>query len=323
MTRLPTSKGFTLVELLVVIAIIGMLVGLLLPAVQQAREAARTMQCSNQLKQMGLAALNHESTNKSYPSSGWSCYWEGDPDFGFGPNQPGSWIFSLLPFLEQNALWSLGMDGDKGTGGEIKEANKIRLQTPISIFYCPSRRTPKLTNGHTSARNNNSFSGGVAKSDYAANGGDGWSWTNYETVDEALKATYSGGTTGMFYPKSNISVAEVRDGTTNTYLYGEKYQDPQYYEATPKCAQGDDWNCWMGPESNDLSRYTQYVSAQTNQPLQDRMGYDHGNPFGSAHAGSFGMAMCDASVQRISYSIDKELHSYLGKKADGEVAQIP
>ena len=167
------AKGFTLVELLVVIAIIGMLVGLLLPAVQQAREAARTMQCSNQLKQMGLAALNHESTNKAFPSCGWSCDWEGDPDFGFGPNQPGSWCYSLLPFLEQNALWQLGSDGDKSTGGEIKNANTTRLKTPISIFYCPSRRPPNLMNGHTAARNNNAFTGGVAKSDYAANGGDG------------------------------------------------------------------------------------------------------------------------------------------------------
>ena len=317
------AKGFTLVELLVVIAIIGMLVGLLLPAVQQAREAARTMQCSNKLKQMGLAALNHESTNKAFPSCGWSCDWEGDPDFGFGPNQPGSWCYSLLPFLEQNALWQLGSDGDKSTGGEIKNANTTRLKTPISIFYCPSRRPPNLMNGHTAARNNNAFTGGVAKSDYAANGGDGWSWTNYGSVDEGLKANYTGGKTGMFYPKTAITMGEIRDGTTNTYLYGEKYMDPQYYDAAVKCAQGDDWNCWMGPESNDLSRYTQYRDDQTNQPLQDRVGYDHGNPFGSAHAGSFGMVMCDGSSQRISYSIDKELHSYLGKKADGEAAQIP
>lgn len=316
-------SAFTLVELLVVIAIIGMLVGLLLPAVQQAREAARQMQCSNQLKQMGLAAMNHESGNKIYPSCGWSCYWEGDPDFGFGENQPGSWLYSLLPYIEQNAFWQLGMDGTKAIDSAIKTANTTRVQTPISLFYCPSRRTAKPMQGHTSAYNNNGFSGGVAKSDYACNGADGWSWENKGSVAEGLAWTYTGGKTGMFYPKTAITMGEIRDGTTNTYLYGEKYLVPTLYEPSGSCAQGDDWNCWMGPESNDLSRYTQLRSDSQNQPIQDRVGFDSGYPFGSAHAGSFGMVMCDASAQRISYSIDKEVHSYLGRKADGQVATIP
>ena len=97
-------QGFTLVELLVVIAIIGILIGLLLPAVQSVREAARRIQCANHLKQMGLGALNHEEAHGFFPSCGWGWAWIGDPDRGFGETQPGGWIYNLLPFVEQDAL---------------------------------------------------------------------------------------------------------------------------------------------------------------------------------------------------------------------------
>ena len=98
--RLERRFGFTLIELLVVITIIGVLISMLLPAVQAAREAARQTQCRNNLKQLALAATNHESQAGVFPTNGWGYAWIGDPDRGTGKTQPGGWIFNVLPFLE-------------------------------------------------------------------------------------------------------------------------------------------------------------------------------------------------------------------------------
>src|SRR3954451_22400540 len=99
--RACRASGFTLVELLVVIAIIGVLVALLLPAVQAARESARRMQCQNNLKQFGLAFQTHNDTNGFLPTDGFGYGWVGDPDLGFGIDQPGGWTFNILPYCEQ------------------------------------------------------------------------------------------------------------------------------------------------------------------------------------------------------------------------------
>jgi prepilin-type N-terminal cleavage/methylation domain-containing protein len=129
-------RGFTLVELLVVIAIIGILVALLLPAVQMTREAARRMQCQNNLKQLSLGVINGEQTYRSYPSNGWGWQWVADPDRGYGVRQPGGWIFQILPFVEQETLQDMG----KGLPTPLKRIELLKLtQSTWPLVRCPSR----------------------------------------------------------------------------------------------------------------------------------------------------------------------------------------
>jgi len=313
------KSGFTLVELLVVIAIIGMLVGLLLPAVQQAREAARQMQCSNNLKQIGLASLNHESSNRAFPSGGWTCYWTGDADCGFGITQPGGWSYSLLPFLEQQALWSLGTNGTQTIDQTQEDGASTRAQSPIPGFICPSRRTSKLYPYGGVKLKNMASTSEVGKNDYAGNAADGclypdgMSGNAPASVEAGLKIQPKPGNTGVIFSKSKTTMGEIRDGTSNTILIGEKFVQADVYE-TGKGA-GDDLTQFQASDDDSIR-----VTNQT--PMQDRIGIRNGNVFGSVHAGAFGVVLCDGSVQRLSYSIDSETFKYIGQKSDGKAVTL-
>src|SRR5262245_35403008 len=124
-------RGFTLVELLVVIAIIGILIALLLPAVQAARESARRTQCSNHLKQLALSMSTHHDQHKMFPSGGWGWRWTGDPDRGHGKRQPGGWGYQILPFIEQQAIYDLGAGPSLV---QKKQGSALRLKTPLAFF---------------------------------------------------------------------------------------------------------------------------------------------------------------------------------------------
>ncbi len=129
--------GFTVVELLVTISIIGVLMALLLPAVQYAREAARRTQCKNNLKQLSHAIMLHESSYQFLPSDGWGYRWIGEPDRGTGVNQPGGWIYQILPYIERNDLRQMG-SGLPGPQREQVLADLSQRGTPVA--RCPYDR---------------------------------------------------------------------------------------------------------------------------------------------------------------------------------------
>ncbi|MDO4571434.1 MAG: DUF1559 domain-containing protein [Planctomycetia bacterium] len=333
------KKGFTLVELLVVIAIIGMLVGLLLPAVQQAREAARVLQCSNHLRNFGLAALNHESTTKTLPSGGWIWNFTGDSDRGLGRNQPGGWTFSLLPYLEQEALFRYSSNGNASTPEKTK-ASEV-LQMPVATFHCPSRRTAKIYPGANdslinadSSKLKTSGTTMCAKTDYAGNYGGTYTSSSsrinltnpgdarhypssYAAADTCNRTNSWPGQTanGVIITCGNIGMKNIQDGTSNTYLIGEKYLASDKYEIS---SSADDNGIWTGADCDNCR------VAGNILPLQDRSGYDndYSQRFGSPHSGSFGMVFCDGSVRRVSYSIDAEAHRNLADRNDKEKVDL-
>jgi prepilin-type N-terminal cleavage/methylation domain-containing protein len=332
-----TSRGFTLVELLVVIAIIGILVALLLPAVQAAREAARRAQCQNHLKQMALGALNHESSNKFLPVAGWCATSSGDPDEGYGRDQPGGWPYNLLSYIEEQALHDLGAG--------LPTAQKFQIfmtrdQTPVSAYYCPTRRPARAYPINTRNANHAANISAAAKIDYAINVGD--ATCNYDTALATCArpplppASWPAWNTGVAWPTTTpvsnrnalspklenalVKLSYITDGTSKTYLIGECYRNPD--AAINGYAANDDWPCYNGAQ-DDKERSVGYdarLYRAGHPPTQDTPGLMTDAvrfAFGSAHAAGFFMAFCDGSVQFIGYDIDLETHRQNGHRADG------
>jgi prepilin-type N-terminal cleavage/methylation domain-containing protein/prepilin-type processing-associated H-X9-DG protein len=310
--------AFTLVELLVVITIIGILIGLLMPAVQSAREAARRVQCQNNVKQLALGCLNHAQLLTFLPTDGWGWSWLGEPDRGYDVHQPGGWSYNILPFIDQQALHDLGA----GTTGTALQATRVQLfTTPLAVLNCPSRRQMGLYT-YTYPVGEIVNCGALTVStrmDYAINVGDpvGTQDIGPLSYTDGDNPNWSGwwnplttGLTGVSCQRSKITFAHITDGASNTYLVGEENHNPDQYFTGQA---GDDNHGPFTGWENDSTR----SSNVKYPPLQDTPGVEPDGSWGSAHGAGFNMSFCDGSVRLISYGIDPETHRRLGNRADG------
>lgn len=320
-------RGFTLVELLVVIAIIGILIALLLPAVQAAREAARRTQCQNHLKQIGLAALTHADVHGHFPSSGWGYKWMGDPDRGYGRSQPGGWPYNSLEFMEQGAIRQIGAGIDPISSGKVvvsqekRDALGVLAGTPVPTFNCPSRRSAIAYPANEVSIN--AFPLTLAHSDYAGNAGVGTKTDFPMGANDDPREVDNWNDwdrRGVTYLGSEIGFRRLPDGSSSTMYVGEKNLNPDSYLKSDDGADnnsmfaGHDWDILRWSVKGDPQNPDSWVSLP---PLQDRSGVQHWEHFGSSHATGANYVFCDGSVHGISYSVDSVTWIRLGIRDDG------
>jgi prepilin-type N-terminal cleavage/methylation domain-containing protein/prepilin-type processing-associated H-X9-DG protein len=303
---LQRSRGFTLVELLVVIAIIGILVSLLLPAVQSARESARRMQCANHLKQLALACHTHHDQYKLLPSGGgpdWNwhmTYVNGAP--AIAPLQHGGWGFQVLPFIEQQAVWQ------GGTATTDIDRSVLAIGTKIPSMFCPTRRPPQnpSTGDWYSNPAPNSHAGVVsphAKNDYAAG--------------SANTATGFADGIGPITQMKAKTFAQITDGLSNTLLLGEKAWNRAGDDAwLPNDNEG--YTCGW---NHDTVRHTQ--SLPIPDYFDSNTGNLRGDVFGAAHPGGLQIALADGSVRFVSFNVELAVWQRLGHRADGVANTLP
>jgi type II secretory pathway pseudopilin PulG len=308
------------VELLVVIAIIGVLTALLLPAVQAARESARRSHCANNVGELALAFLNHESAQGHYPSGGWGFMWVGEPDAGYGHDQPGSWAYNILPYIEQQALRRTGAGVTDPLAREA--AIKSVVTMPLPIFQCPSKRPaqgypihPRLAalaiNAFDCTPNNGCL---VARGDYRANGGNMWAG-DVQGAAPTPNDLSKDDRTGISYQYSMIRASQVIDGASHTFMLGEKaLSSAAYYDGSDTA----DDQCVYSGNDNDNVGFTGKTADDIYLPQPDSRpaNADLKFRFGGPHAESFAMAMCDGSVSYLSFDVDAVTFWRLGGRND-------
>jgi prepilin-type N-terminal cleavage/methylation domain-containing protein/prepilin-type processing-associated H-X9-DG protein len=329
--------GFTLVELLVVIAIIGVLVALLLPAVQAAREAARRSQCSNNLKQIAIGGHNFHDTYNKFPYGilrNDGNFPPDDPRLIF-PNFPATstprryaLMHQLLPYIEQDNLWQKwdhfvygNNERFPATPAGVRFAPGSFSNTVVKTLICPSN-----PQGPLSQPNPGTPPGQYFITSYFGNSGTR-SYprvVNPATQPQSRPSLWGFQGDGMFYRNKAFKMADVLDGTSNTLFFGERHiYDPVFDTSTAINDKIADWGwVWFGGEADahlgtsvpiNYRLPRSFLTNPSQIEFEDRL-----NAYGSGHPGGANFALVDGSVRFISQTISPLTFKALGTKAGGE-----
>jgi prepilin-type N-terminal cleavage/methylation domain-containing protein/prepilin-type processing-associated H-X9-DG protein len=312
---IKAKRGFTLIELLVVIAIIAVLISLLLPAVQAAREAARRAQCTNNLKQTGLAVHNYISTNDVFP---WGCFRQHNPGApnGYAYTSGGSFL-PLLPFTEQSQVYNaINFNYNIFSAG-----NTTVTATSLSYLHCPS--DPAIEIKVLNPGGGGNLDGGDMTMCYSSYGGNAGTWFQlprytWPLPEATLGFANQNGViiyigydnplyySGSVYPgltRGCLKLSAVTDGTSNTMMYSERAHGK--LNATDQAC----WNWWCSGNFGDTSYCTMYPMNPFNKVADPSLGSQAGgaDAFVSAassfHPGGANFVFCDGSVKFLKESI--------------------
>ncbi len=314
---MPNSRrGFTLIELLVVIAIIAVLIALLLPAVQAAREAARRASCVNNLKQLALGAANYHDQIGTFPSGEYlnAAIWKGNPN---APGNNTGWIVQMLAQLDQQAMynavnftWMWGNAGSWAGKTNTGEQNLTIRRTVLSLALCPSDPSPPLSSSHadeivTEPAVGTSYIGNLGSNCISGS-------TSYPCAKPSLgddnTANPPGGNGMINRDGPYTRIAQVTDGTSNTFLIGEQLMAATTYSAWVHSNQS------IG--STAIPMNFVYIVPATGLPST---AYNYTYSFRSKHPGGVNFAFVDGSVHFLKQSITLGVYQALSTRGLGEV----
>ena len=334
MKRNPKRSGFTLVELLVVIAIIGILIGMLLPAVQQVREAARRITCANNLRQNQLAAMNHESAHQEFPPGNVPAFRvNGGQTFGHS-----FWVF-LLPFMEQNNLadqYDITESGWTGGGNASQNNNLILVDAVIPSLLCPSSAMiefPEFFDPGSGLEGTNNFGAGVPsgfRPNYVGIAGSFDHPSDYSSNSTDFGIVTRGGC--LFASLDGATFGQITDGSSNTLMMGEQSEflerdNGELVDMRSDGNHGFNMGC-NNVESNRIFNLTvlrQGVNErdfETAASLGAAGNTGANRPLVSAHPGGVNVSLADGSCQFLSDNTSQATLFNLADKDDGNVASV-